>query len=84
MLTSTSHCRLDLHVDDKANSVTATFELPGLKKEDVNIEILNGVLTVSGESKREESHEESGYSVRGRSFGKFSRSLQLPKGVKVS
>ncbi|KAK7677181.1 hypothetical protein QCA50_019890 [Cerrena zonata] len=74
--------RLDLHVDDKSNAVTATFELPGLKKEDVNIEVVNGVLTVSGESKQESSREESGYSVRERSFGKFSRSLQLPKGVK--
>lgn len=64
--------------------MTATFELPGLKKEDVNIEVLDGVLTVSGESKQESNREESGYSVRERSFGKFSRSLQLPKGVKVN
>ncbi|CAL1697762.1 unnamed protein product [Somion occarium] len=74
--------RLDLHVDDKSNAVTAIFELPGLKKEDVNIEVLNELLTVSGESKQETSREESGYSLRERTYGKFSRSLRLPRGVK--
>ncbi|KAI0071511.1 HSP20-like chaperone [Panus rudis PR-1116 ss-1] len=76
--------RMDLHVDDKTNAVTATFELPGLKKEDVNIEVLNGTLTVSGETKQESSRDENGYSIRERNYGKFSRSLRLPKGVKES
>ncbi|KAI0072186.1 HSP20-like chaperone [Panus rudis PR-1116 ss-1] len=74
--------RMDLHVDDKSNLVTATFELPGLKKEDVNIEVTNGVLTVSGETKQEENRDENGYAVRERRFGRFTRSLQLPQGIK--
>ena len=75
---------MDVHEDDKNNTVTTTFELPGLKKEDVNIDIHSNVLTVSGESKQSAEHNESGYVVRERRYGKFARSIPLPQGVKVS
>jgi HSP20 family protein len=74
---------MDLHEDTEKNLVTATFELPGLKKEDISIDLNNGRLTVSAESKISTDHEEGGYAVRERRFGKFSRMLQLPQGVKV-
>ncbi|TEB38098.1 small heat shock protein [Coprinellus micaceus] len=74
--------RMDLHEDTEKNLVTATFELPGLKKEDISIDLNNGRLTVSAESKISTDHEEGGYAVRERRFGKFSRMLQLPQGVK--
>ncbi len=64
--------------------MTATFELPGLKKEDVNIDVHNNVLTVSGESKVSSERDENGYVVRERRFGRFERSLPLPQGIKVS
>lgn len=74
---------MDVHEDDKTNTVTATFELPGLKKEDVNIDVHNDVLTISGESKVSSERDENGYAVRERRYGKFSRSIPLPQGVKV-
>lgn len=74
---------MDLHENTEANSVTATFELPGLKKEDVQIDVHNGRLTISAESKLSADHEKSGYAVRERRYGKFARTLQLPQGVKV-
>ena len=74
---------MDIHEDSKQNVVTATFELPGLKKEDVNIDVHNNVLSVSGESKISSEREENGYAVRERRFGKFSRSIPLPQGIKV-
>ncbi|KAL0069838.1 hypothetical protein AAF712_003108 [Marasmius tenuissimus] len=73
---------MDLHEDNEKNIVTATYELPGLKKEDVNIDVHDGRLTVSGETKISSDHEENGYAIRERRFGKFSRTLQLPRGVK--
>ena len=75
---------MDLHEDDTTNTVTATFELPGLKKEDVNIDVHDGRLVVSGETKTVEDKEEGGYAIRERKYGKFSRTLRLPQGVKVS
>jgi len=75
--------RMDLHEDTQQNLVTATFELPGLNKENVSIDVHHGVLSVSGESKvDEEKRDENGYAVRERRVGRFSRSLPLPQGVK--
>jgi len=76
--------RMDLHEDPKANTVTATFELPGIKKEDVQIDVHNGRLSVSAESKISTEHENDGYAIRERRYGKISRTLQLPQGVKES
>ncbi|EAU91901.1 small heat shock protein [Coprinopsis cinerea okayama7 len=72
---------MDLHENSEKNLVTATFELPGLKKEDVNIDVHNGRLTVSAESKAASEYGEHGYAVRERRFGKLSRTLQLPAGL---
>ncbi|KAH8093063.1 HSP20-like chaperone [Cristinia sonorae] len=74
--------RMDVHEDAQSNTVHATFELPGLKKEDVNIDVHNNMLTVSGESKISSERDEDGYAVRERRFGKFSRSIPLPQGIK--
>ncbi|KAH8107234.1 HSP20-like chaperone [Cristinia sonorae] len=74
--------RMDVHEDAQSNTVLATFELPGLKKEDVNIDVHNNILTVSGESKVSSERDENGYAVRERRFGKFSRSIPLPQGIK--
>ncbi|KAI0931255.1 hypothetical protein AcW1_001294 [Taiwanofungus camphoratus] len=74
---------MDIHEDMKANVVTATFELPGLKKEDVDISVHNNVLSVSGESKISSVGEENGYSVRERRYGKISRTISLPQGIQV-
>ncbi|GJF00577.1 HSP20-like chaperone [Phanerochaete sordida] len=74
--------RMDVHEDAEKNVVTASFELPGLSKENVNIDVHNGTLTVSGESKFEQDKNENGWAVRERRFGKFSRSIPLPQGIK--
>ncbi|KAI5899692.1 HSP20-like chaperone [Schizophyllum commune H4-8] len=74
--------RMDLHEDAEKNVVTATFEFPGVKKEDVQVDVHNGRLTVGAETKLAEDREENGYAVRERRYGKWSRTLQLPTGVK--
>ncbi|EPQ58543.1 HSP20-like chaperone, partial [Gloeophyllum trabeum ATCC 11539] len=74
--------RMDVHEDNQNNLVTATFELPGLKKEDVNIDVQNNQLSVSGETKISSERDENGYAVRERRYGKFSRTLPLPQGIK--
>ena len=75
--------RMDVHEDVEKNLITATFELPGLAKENVHIDVKDNVLSISGESTVSNERDEKGYSVRERRFGKFSRSLPLPQGVKV-
>jgi HSP20 family protein len=56
-------------------------DLPGLDKDDVNIEVKDGVLTVSGERKAEHEETRNGYHRVERAYGGFSRSLSLPRGV---
>ena len=56
-------------------------DLPGLDRDDVTIEIKDGVLNVSGERKSEHTEDADGYYRVERGFGSFSRSLTLPKGV---
>ncbi|KDR73296.1 hypothetical protein GALMADRAFT_251905 [Galerina marginata CBS 339.88] len=73
--------RMDLHENTEKNLVTASFEFPGAQKEDVQIDVHNGKLTVSTETKQS-TESEDGYAVRERRFGKYSRTLQLPHGVK--
>jgi HSP20 family protein len=56
-------------------------DLPGLSEEDVNIELEDNVLTVSGERKTEREERKEGYYRVERASGAFSRSLTLPEGV---
>jgi HSP20 family protein len=56
-------------------------DLPGLSEGDVNIEVEDNVLTVSGERKAEHETTKEGYHRVERAFGTFSRSLTLPEGV---
>ncbi|KAJ7590195.1 small heat shock protein [Mycena floridula] len=74
--------KMDLHENAQTNTVTATFEFPGIDKEAIQIDVHNGRMTVSAETKISSDHDQEGYAVRERHFGKFSRTLQLPQGVK--
>jgi len=68
-------------IEENENSYLFKAELPGVKKEDVSIEIDNKVLTISGE-KKEEREEKNGNVFRKESYsGSFSRSFTLPEHV---
>ena len=59
-------------------------DLPGLGEDDVNIEIKDNVLTVSGERRAEHEEKSEGFYRVERAYGGFSRSLSLPDGVDAS
>ncbi len=56
-------------------------DLPGVSESDVNIELEDNVLTISGERKAEHEERKTGYYRVERSFGSFRRALTLPEGV---
>jgi HSP20 family protein len=66
---------------ETADEFVLRADLPGLTEQDVNIEVEDNVLTVSGERKAEHEERKEGYYRVERSSGSFSRSLTLPKGV---
>jgi HSP20 family protein len=73
-----------LDVLQEDGDIVVRAELPGVKLDDVDITLHNGVLTISGERKAEEQREGSGYYVRERRYGSFRRSMTLPQGVDES
>ena len=59
-------------------------ELPGMKREDVEVSVHNGVLTISGKRTESREEKESGYLLRERRSGSFRRSMTLPEGTDES
>ena len=70
-------------VSETNDELLLTAELPGMKEDDIHVELENNVLTISGEKieTHEEKDEERKYHVYERNFGSFSRSFTLPRTV---
>lgn len=67
---------LDLY-EDKDN-IFVKAEVPGMKKEDIDVSLHENALTISGERKYEQKHEEAENYRSERFFGRFTRSVTLP------
>ncbi len=63
--------------------LTVRADLPGLKKDDVKVELTDEALTISGERKEEKEEKREGYYRSERSYGSFYRCIPLPEGVKT-
>jgi HSP20 family protein len=76
---SVSHWAPTLDLYQDKDQFTVVAELPGFKKEDIELSLHNGVLTVSGERKQDKQGEASYKNER--FFGRFQRSVTLPASV---
>lgn len=72
-----------VNIEDVGSELILTAELPGMTRDDIEIELENNVLTIRGEKKieREEKGEEGRRYIYERSSGSFSRSFTLPHTV---
>ena len=70
--------KMDVKETDAGIEISA--ELPGVDEKDIEVELVDDVLTIRGEKKfeKEEGDKDKGYHVMERSYGSFSRSVQLP------
>jgi HSP20 family protein len=69
-----------MDVQETEEAVVLTADLPGMSEDDIEIEVSDGVLSISGERRDERSEEaEGGFRRVERSFGRFSRSMRLPR-----
>lgn len=68
---------IDFSETDK--DVMLKAELPGIDEGDIKLEVRDGMLTLTGERKREEKVEKKGYYREERRYGSFQRSFQLPE-----
>ena len=69
------------NVYEEGDNYVVETQIPGLKPEDIDITLEQGVLTVKGETKNEQERKERNYIVREHQTGSFSRSLRLPYAV---
>lgn len=70
---------LDVYEDKDQFVVTA--ELPGMKKDDIDVSLHDGSLTISGERKSEQESKDAGVFRSERYFGRFQRTVDLPTEV---
>jgi HSP20 family protein len=70
---------LELRETDTGYALTA--ELPGLAPKDVDIQVGDGMLSISGEKREESERKENGCLVSERRYGSFSRQITLPQDV---
>jgi HSP20 family protein len=69
-------------VQQSNGTLEVTAELPGLKKEEVKVELSDDSLIIEGERKREHKEDHEGGHRWERSYGRFYRSIPLPEGAK--
>jgi HSP20 family protein len=70
-----------LDVYEERDHFTVKAELPGMKKEDIEVSFHDGSLSISGERKTETKHEDAEVCRSERFFGRFQRTVSLPAAV---
>ena len=73
-----------MNFSEKDGKYMLSAEIPGMKKEDININIDKGVLTVSGKRESSKEEKEADYYLKEVYYGSFSRSFRLPGDIDES
>jgi HSP20 family protein len=68
-------------IEDLDKCYLFTVEAPGMKKEDIKIEVKNNIISIAGERKEEKNKKSKGTYYSERSYGQFKRSFMLPDNV---
>jgi HSP20 family protein len=74
---------VDIDVYEEKDEIVAKAELPGIGKEDINVNVSDHILTIKGEKKKEEEARDEDYHFSERSYGAFVRSIELPAEVQT-
>lgn len=74
---------MPIDVTETENGYRVVADLPGLTADDINVNYYDGVLTISGEVNETMNEEGNNVLVRERTYGKFSRRINLPMSVDV-
>ena len=72
-----------IDVFEKGGRLITKIDLPGMKKEDVKVEVTDGYLAISGERKSEIEEQKNALYRCEREYGSFYRAVPLPEGVKL-
>jgi len=70
-----------MDVSETDREIEITAELPGLEEKDVQLNVADNLLTIRGEKKNLREEKDKDYRLVERSYGSFSRTIELPAGV---
>jgi HSP20 family protein len=70
-----------VEVTQQGNELVVRADLPGLKKDDIQVDVTDNEITLSGERRRQEETERGGLYRSERSYGFFTRSIRVPEGA---
>lgn len=70
-----------LDVSETDTDYIVKVEVPGIDPKDINISLMNNLLTIKGEKKQEKEEKDENYHLIERSYGSFTRSIRLPSQV---
>lgn len=73
----------DIDVVEEKDSFLVKADLPGIKKEDLDIKVEGKFLTLKGERKEEKEVKEKNYFASERRYGAFTRTFELPTEIKA-
>jgi HSP20 family protein len=68
---------------DKAEAYEITADLPGLDEKNIDVQLVNGTLTIKGGKTEEKEEEKENYYLKERHFGSFERSFTVPQDVEA-
>jgi HSP20 family protein len=71
----------DVDVFTKNGELVIRADLPGMKREDVNVDVTEQAITIQGERKHEKEEQGEGYYRSERGYGSFARVVPLPEGA---
>jgi len=71
----------DIEVYHRDNQLVVRADLPGLKKDDITIDVTDDAITISGERRQEQQTDREGIYRSERSYGSFFRTIPLPDGA---
>ncbi|HEX4522429.1 MAG TPA: Hsp20/alpha crystallin family protein [Casimicrobiaceae bacterium] len=73
-----------LEMFEREGKLVVTADLPGVKKEDVKVEVDQDAITIQGQRRNEQTSRQQGYYRSERSYGSFYRTIPLPEGADAS
>ncbi len=68
-------------IGEKDNAYEVTADMPGFEEKSIEVQVVDGSLSIKGERKSEKEEKKKDYYVSEREFGSFERSFPLPEGV---
>lgn len=73
----------EVEIYERAGQLVVHADLPGLKKDEIKIDLTDRAITIEGERKQQQEESDKGYYRSERTYGRFSRRIPLPEGTDI-